>query len=396
MSRMLLRAAQVLTMGDEPPIPGGAVRIVDDRIVEVGAASALPRLDDEVVYEIGGTLMPGLIDCHEHLNGRDRFAIGDLSVHEPDVMYAYVAAHHATRLLNEGITTARVPGSPGHVDLHLRRAIEEGYLEGPRLICAGRHLTMTGGHGHVHGIEVDGPAEATKAARAQIAAGADFIKLVASGGVGITRPGERPSQPELTVVEMSAIVSVAHSAGKRVTAHADGEEGIGNALQAGVDCVEHGIYLTPDQASYMAAHDVHLVPTLSTMVGIFEHGGDWGMPPDWIPIAGAVLDPHRASFQAALEAGVVFGAGTDGFGQIVGEIEQFASFGLSAYRAMQAATRDAATIIGPAAEDRGVLKPGSLADIIGMPGDPLTDLGALRDMHFVMVGGRPVRDGTHS
>lgn len=389
---LLLTATSVITGRDEDPIPRGAVRVEDGRITAVGRIDDIGSVAGDDVLDLGdATILPGLIDCHEHLSGHDRYAIGDPSVVEPDMMFALVGTWHCRRLLDEGITTIRIPGTPGHIDLTIRRAISEGYVEGPRLICAGRNLSMTGGHGSVSGIEVDGPVEARKAARAQLKAGADFVKVVASGGVGITRPGELPSQPELTVEEMRAAVDAVHSAGRRVTAHADGEPGIQNALDAGVDCIEHGIYLTAAQAREMAERGVALVPTLSTMEGIAYRGLEYGMPETWIPIATSILEPHRDSFQHALEAGVHYAAGTDGFGNLVDEMKAFASFGVPAYRAIQAATRDAALVIDAHAEF-GTLEVGRFADIIAVGGDPLADLERLRDVRFVMVEGVIKRD----
>ena len=387
MGNWLLRASQVLSGSDDGPIAKGAVRVRGGMIEEVGPAEMLGQKPEEQVLEFpDGTLLPGLIDCHEHLNGHDRYAIGDASVDASDTMLALVGVFHTRRLLNSGITTARVVGAEGQIDLVIRRAIREGYIEGPRLFCAGRNLIMTGGHGIAAGIEVDGPDEARKAARQQIKAGADLIKMMASGGVGITREGEEPTQPELTVAEMAAAVEAAHNAGIRTTAHADGVPGIRNALEAGIDCIEHGIFLGPAEARYMAEHNVALVPTLSTMQGIFEHGVDYGMPESWIPIARDILEPHRASFQAALDAGVLFATGTDGFGDIVDEMQIFTSFGLSPYRAIQAASRDAALIISPH-PNFGVLAPGMSADIIAVAGDPLQSLERLRQVRFVMLQG---------
>jgi imidazolonepropionase-like amidohydrolase len=305
-------------------------------------------------------------------------------------MLTLVGAFHTRRLLNSGVTTTRIVGARGQIDLIIRRAIREGYIEGPRLFCAGQNLIMTGGHGQAAGIEVDGPDEARKAARKQIKAGADLIKMMASGGVGITREGEEPSQPELTVTEMRAAIEAAHAAGLRTTAHADGIPGIRNALEAGIDCIEHGIYVSSDEARFMVEHEVALVPTLSTMVGIYEHGIDYGMPESWIPIARDILQPHRNSFQAALDAGVLFATGTDGFGDMVDEIKIFTSFGLSSYRAIQAATRDAALVISPR-PTFGALAPGLSADIVAVAGDPLESLDQLRQVRLVMLEGKVMR-----
>jgi imidazolonepropionase-like amidohydrolase len=388
MGNWLLRASQVLTGDDDDPIRDGAVRVRDGRIEAVGTAAALGSESGEEVMEFPeGTLLPGLIDCHEHLNGHDQYAIGDRSVDASDVMMALVATSHTRRLIDSGITTARIIGSQGQIDLTVRRAIREGYVEGPRLFCAGQNLIMTGGHGQAAGIEVDGPDEARKAARKQIKAGADFIKMMASGGVGITREGEEPSQPELTVAEMAAAIEAAHAAGLRTAAHADGVPGIRNALEAGIDCIEHGIYLGPEEARIMAEHGVALVPTLSTMQGIYEHGIEYGMPESWIPIARDILEPHRQSFQAALDAGVLFATGTDGFGEMVDEMKLFTTFGLSPYRAIQAATRDAARVVSPR-PNFGVLAPGKSADVIAVAGDPLESLDQLRQVRLVMLEGK--------
>ena len=387
MSVKILQARQVLTGRDERPIANGGIRVRESRIVAVGPADGIRESGDEI-HDFGdATLLPGLIDCHEHLSGHDRYAIGDPSVVEPDMMFALVGAYHSRRLVRIGVTTARIPGAPGHIDLMIRRAIREGYLLGPKLICAGRVVVMTGGHGSMSGVEVDGPWEARKAARAQLKAGADFVKIIASGGVGITREGELPSQPELSVVEMAAAAEAVHSADRRITAHADGVPGISNALEAGVDCIEHGIYLNADQARFMADNGVAMVPTLSTMQGIYHHGIEYGMPETWIPIAEAILEPHLDSFRHALEAGVHFATGTDGFGDIVDEMILFTTFGIDNYRAIQSATRDAALVISPH-PDFGVLEEGKAADIIAVDGDPMDDLNALRSVHFVMIDGQ--------
>jgi len=386
----LFTRGQVITGADEPPLDEGAVLVGGAVIRAVGpeGSFAVPP-DTRVVDCAGRTVLPGLVDCHEHLLGRSRFGEGTTEINESDATWAVVIAHHAQACLASGVTTVRVPGSHHGNDLAVRGAFEEGYLIGPRMICAGEALTMTGGHGVGAGIEVDGQVECAKAARSQLGRGADFIKVMASGGVGTVHPGEDPTHPELDVEELAAVVSVAESARKYVAAHADGVDGIDNALRAGVHCIEHGIYLTAAQAAEMASHGVRLVPTLSTMVNIARRGAEWGLPSEWSRVAEDILDVHRESFQHALDAGVVFGTGTDGYGDIVDEIIEFTTFGLSPMRAIQAGTRDAALIASPGAEF-GLLAAGCSADVLVVNGDPLVDLTRLRDVASVMARGRLV------
>jgi imidazolonepropionase-like amidohydrolase len=379
----------LLTGLDEQVIESAVVRVSEGRIASMHQDyGASVREDGDDVLDLrSATVLPGLIDLHEHLNGDGKYAIGDDSIEPSEATWAFVAAHYARQVLLKGITTARVVGAAAHVDIALRKMIGEGIAVGPRLVCAGQPICMTGGHGFGMSREADGPYEVMKAAREQIKAGADLIKLLSTGGVGITREGEEPTQPEMTVEEMAAAVGVAHRAGLRVTAHCDGLAGIRNALAAGLDCLEHGIFLEAAEAEEMARRGVALVPTLSAMHGIVSRGKEHKVPSSWIPVAESVLEPHMASFRAALDAGVLFGAGTDGFGDIVEELQLFVEAGLTPYRAIQAATRDAARLMG-LGNCIGTIESGRQADLIAVPGDPLEDLEVLRRPSLIM------RDGT--
>lgn len=386
----LIRGAQVITGTDAPPIPDGVVLVSGSTIVAVGGAAEVEVPAGTLEIELdGATVLPGLIDCHEHLVGHGRYAEGIDDLGEPEAVWGVVFAHHCGTTVRRGITTVRVPGAHAAVDLAVRRALLEGHLVGPRLVCAGQPVTMTGGHGSSISIEADGPAECARAARSQLAAGADFIKVMASGGVGTVRIGEDPTHPEMTIEEIQSVVTVANAARRRVAAHADGEEGIGNALAAGVHCIEHGILLTGEQARYMADRGVALVPTLSTMVNIARKGEELKLEPIWCEIAERILEPHRRSFQAAIDAGVLFATGTDGYGDMVDEIKELTTYGLSPLRAIQAATRDAALVAEPN-PGYGTLEPGRSADVLAVAGDPLEDLERLRDVQLVMADGELV------
>lgn len=393
MSQPIILLADRLIRGtDAPLIEESAILIQDGSIVFAGRREEFVPPENAKIIDCGDrTLLPGLVDCHEHLLGRGRYAESGSDFNEPEAAWGVVFAHQSDRVLRTGITTVRVPGTYRGIDLAVRGALAELNHPSPRLICAGQAITMTGGHGSGAGVQVDGIAECMRATRAELAAGADFIKVIASGGVGTIRIGEDPTHPEFTVEELSAVVTAARSAGKYVTAHADGIEGIENALHAGVQCIEHGIYLTMQQAEKMAKDGVHLVPTLSTMVNIARKTEEWGLPSEWAGTAEEILDVHRASFQAALDAGVKFGTGTDGYGDMVDEIREFTSYGLTPLRAIQAATQDAAQIALPGA-NFGTLESGQLADIIAVDGNPLDDLEALRSVAIVLTEGAVVFD----
>jgi imidazolonepropionase-like amidohydrolase len=378
---------QVITAASDEAITDGTVLVVDGIITAVGPTGTIDVPGSAQVIDCRGlTVLPGLVDCHEHLLGRSRFGEGTTEIREPDATWGVVIAHYAQDCLARGVTTVRVPGSHHGNDLAVRTAFEEGFLRGPRMVCAGEAITMTGGHGKGAGVEVDGPVACMRAARTQLSRGADFLKVMTSGGVGTVHAGEDPTHPELTVAEVRAVVEVANAARKYVAAHADGVDGIGVALEAGVHCIEHGIYLTEDHARHMADRQIRLVPTLTTIANMARRGEEWGLPREWIAIAERTLDVHRQSFQHALDAGVVYGTGTDGYGDLVDEIREFTAFGVSAMRALQAATRDAAQISRPGTRV-GVLAQGWQADVLVVDGDPLTDLDSLRRVQHVMVGG---------
>jgi imidazolonepropionase-like amidohydrolase len=380
----------VITAEGGVVIEDGAVLVQGPEITDVGRRGEFDgRHDGPTLAFDDHTLLPGLVDCHEHLTGSDRFGSADPFDRETDAIYALVAAYHCGRLLAKGVTTARVPALRSRVDISVRTAIHEGFLLGPRLFCAGHMITMHGGHGAGYGVGVSGTAEAAREARLNIAAGADFLKLAASGGIGVFEPGDRPNTPQLTREELAAAIEVAHNAGRRATAHANGEEGIGNALAAGIDCIEHGIFLTEMQARDMATRGVHLVPTIHCIRSIADRWPEFGVPPIWGELATASLEPHFESFRHAVAEGVVFGVGTDGYGEQVDELEVFTAAGVSALDAIQAATWNGALICMPE-PTFGQLRRGLAADIVAVRGDPLASLDVLRQPALVLQAGRVV------
>lgn len=367
----------------------------DGRIAEiVPQADAGPDATD-----LGGVyVMPGLINMHTHfslsLPGPGGDAVSALEPHE----LALHMADGARRTLLSGVTTVRCVAEKGGADFALRRAIEAGHVPGPRIFTAGRALCCTGGHGHDADdtVECDGADAFARGVRSQVKAGADLIKLMISGG--IAGEHEQITTPQLTRDEMAAAISTAHAWGRKVTAHAGPAAIIAEAIELGLDCVEHGYELTPEVAAVMAARGVALVPTLVvTRAGAFFD--DLGVPP-WMQERSLGAGPrHLASYGYALEAGVDVLLGSDmppfwdfeGTSAVVRELEHMQAGGLAASGVVHAATAAPARWLD--ADDRvGVLAPGRFADLIAMPADPSADIAALRGIDLVMKGGVVVRD----
>lgn len=346
----------------------------------------------------GAFVLPGLINMHTHfslsLPGAGGDAVSALDPHE----LALYMADGARRTLLSGVTTVRCVAEKGGADFALRRAIDAGRVPGPRIFTAGRGLCCTGGHGHDTDdtLECDGPDAFARGVRSQVKAGADLIKLMISGG--IAGEHEQITTPQLTRDEMAAAITTAHAWGRKVTAHAGPAPIIAQAVELGLDCVEHGYELTPEVARLMAERGVALVPTLVvTSAGAFFD--ELGVPA-WMQErslgAGA---RHLQSYRWALEAGVEVLLGSDmppfwafeGRSAVVREMEHMEAGGLAASDVLVAATASPARWLD--AGDRiGTIARGRLADLIAVPHDPTAGVSALRGIDFVMKGGVVVRD----
>lgn len=397
-----ITGATVIDGTGKPPVPNAAVVIKDGRIVSVEPEGS-PAAGDDVVHidARGRTVLPGLMDCHVHITGDGN----------PDILrqlrktiprVAFEASVHARRTLETGFTTVRDAGAGHLIDISLRDAIKEGLLPGPRMLVSGLPLTTTGGHGDQFWppqIEftdrrvVDSPDEARKAARTELRNGADLIKLCASGGVMTER--SIVTSRCLTVPEMRAAVEEARNVGAKTMAHAHGTESIKNAVLAGVDSIEHGMYLTDEVIELMLEHDVFLVPTLVAPYHILENAEKAGMPEWAVTKCREHGDAHRASFRRALAAGVKIAMGTDAatpfnyHGDNALELELMVKEGMTAMQAIVAATSRAAELLG--LSDRlGTVEPNKVADVIVVAGDPLADISCLRDKSRIEV---VIKDG---
>jgi imidazolonepropionase-like amidohydrolase len=389
---MILRGATLIDGTGAPPVRDRAVVVTDRRIAAV-VADRPPR--EGAVLDLGGlTLLPGLINCHVHLclSGD-----ADPSRMLSDESYAATVVNavvRARRTVEAGVTTVRDLGGREYAEIAVRDGVRAGLIPGPRTLCAGRAVCITGGHGwRMVGRQADGPDDLRKAVREQLRAGADVIKLVATGGV--MTPGVDPRAAQLTLEELRAGVDEAHRARRRAAAHAMADEGIAWCLDAGIDTIEHGVFLTEALAARMATQGTALVATLIAPHAIVEGGLAAGIPEFAVNKSLALRERHLESFRLALRAGVTIAAGTDAgtplnpHGSVVPELALMIGAGMAPLQALRAATSVAAQVLGIASET-GSIAPGLAADLIAVEGDPATDVKALDAIRLVIADGRTV------
>ncbi len=347
----------------------------------------------------GRTILPGFIDCHVHLTMRAEAA--PIAIVSPvDQMVALMhASINALNTLHGGVTTVRDCGAPHAIDFALRRAAEDGLCLTPRLLLSGRALCMTGGHGwHLIGREVDGVDQVRRAAREQIKAGADNVKLIASGGI-LTR-GTDIGNPQFTVAEMQAAVEEAHAAGKTANAHAHGAEGIKRAVAAGVDSIEHAYFIDPEGIDMMLARSTVLVATSAAVRNVVSYGVAAGIPPHIAEKAESAIHAHVSGFKAAHRAGVRLAMGTDSgvpftrHGNNLDELGIWWRWGCRRRRRFGWQRLDSARLL-KLDDSIGSLDEGKNADLVVVDGNPISDISVLRAPHKicrVVLNGQTVLD----
>ncbi len=405
---MLIRAGRLLDVEREEILTDRVIVVDGDRIVDVLAEA--PAETSSLTIDLSRhTVLPGLMDMHAHMIGEMETGLGYASlVMRTAAQEAMSGVRNARATVEAGFTTVRDVGTfRAFVDCALRDAIEAGDVTGPRMICAGAYVTVSGGGGDVTGLAPDVDAvvpidfrfgvansvdEVRKRVRKILSGGADFIKVIATGAV--LTEGTTPGAPEFTENEIRAAVEEAALYGTHVAAHAHGAEGIKRAVRAGVRSIEHGSLMDDEAIELMASHGTYLVADIYDGDWIAEEGARGGWSADVMRKNDETTDAQREGFTKSVKAGVRIAYGTDsGVYPHAWVGKQFAymvRFGMTPMQAIRSATVVAAELMGWEARV-GSIAAGKLADLVAVAGDPLEDILVLENVAFVMKGGAVVK-----
>lgn len=396
----VIHAGTLLDGTGAPPRQNVSVVVEGERVRSVEAGFVTLE-GAEVVDLSGWTVLPGLIDTHVHLGAGPGYGYQTV-LYEPPGFIALLAAANARATLLAGFTTVRDLGLGGWSLVALRRAVDRGLAPGPRILTAAHFIGSTGGHCDTHYLQpgfrpenpvehgvADGPDQVQAAVRYQAKHGADWIKVCGTGGIGSSEAGLEGA--EYTTEEMQAVVRTARTVGRRVAVHAYGGPALRDAVRAGAASIEHGSLLSAEDVALMREHRTYLVPTLTVIAATARNAREGRLRGGAADRALAAETGARASLARAAAAGVPIAFGTDAgiataHGTNADEFPLMVQAGLSPAAVLQSATRGAAALLDMSA-DVGSVRPGGFADLVAVRGNPLEDVGVLRQVGFVMKGG---------
>lgn len=387
MTKLYIHAQTLIDGISDAPKKDQLITIENDKIIQI---EDYHEVNEDVIH--ANVVTPGFFNCHVHI----LYPVGFKFDTQFSLMEkAFYAQKHCKEYLESGVTFIRVVGTEENYDLQIKEAIENHVIEGPHMYCAGKVICMTGGHGWQEGIEADGKDACLKAVRTQLRSGVDLIKIMATGGV-MTK-GVEPGNAQFTVDEMKVMIEEAHKAGRKTASHAQGLQGIKNALYAGIDSIEHGCFLDDECLERMKEQNTFLVPTLCAPQCIIDKSVENGVAKYAVDKTLKVKDAHVESVKKAYEKGIPIALGTDAgapfnyHSNTAYEMELLARLDISNMDILKMATINSARCVG-VEKDYGSIEVGKQADLVCLNENPLENISNVRKINRVIRSGKIVVD----
>ena len=385
MTKLYIHAQTLIDGISDAPKKDQLIIIEDDKIIQI---EEYHEINEDVIH--ANVVTPGFFNCHVHI----LYPVGFKFDTQFSLMEkAFYAQKHCKEYLESGVTFIRVVGTEENYDLQIKEAIENHVIEGPHMYCASKVICMTGGHGWQEGIEADGKDACLKAVRTQLRSGVDLIKIMATGGV-MTK-GVEPGNAQFTVDEMKVMIEEAHKAGRKTATHAQGLQGIKNALYAGIDSIEHGCFLDEECLELMKKQNTFLVPTLCAPQCIIDKGIENGVAKYAVTKTLKVKDAHVESVKKAYEKGIQIALGTDAgtpfnyHNNTAYEMELLARLNIPNMDILKIATINSARCVG-VEKDYGSIEVGKQADLVCLEENPLENISNVRKINRVIQSGKIV------